>query len=133
MLKKQKAKEETETEVEAENVVMVVVTERDVMVDLEVTDALEGVLVTEEVLTEETEEVLIVEVLMVLDQDVLTDLGLVIPVLETEVKEEALMVQGPDVQLLLVRQEVLKDPDPDVLTLNLLHQAQTDLDVRDVS
>ena len=140
MLKKQKVKEETESEVAVGNVVMVEEIEKDVMmVALEVTDVhLEEILETEvtevieEVLVEEIEEVLSEEVLMVQDQDDLKDLDLVIPVRKTEVKEAALIVQDPDVQLLLVIREVLKDQDQEGQNLNPVQEVQTDQDVQDV-
>ena len=131
MLKKLKAKEETETEVEAVNVEIVVVTEKDVMAGLEVTDVqTEEVLVTEA--TEVTEEALIEEVLMVQDQDVLKDLDLVIPVLETEVKEADRIIQGRDVLLLLAIREVLKDQDPEGQIQILVQEVQTDQGAQDV-
>ncbi len=130
MLRKPKVKEETETEVVVVNVVIVVETEKDVMEGLEVTDALEEVLVTEA--TEATEEALIEEVLMVQDQDALKDLDPVIPVLEAEVKEVDLIIQGRDAQLLSVIREVRKDQDPDVQILILVPEVLPDQDAQDV-
>jgi hypothetical protein len=79
-----------------------------------------------------TEEVRIEEVLMAQDQDTLTDLDPVIPVLEAEVKEVDLIVRGQDAQLLSVIREVRKDQDPDVQILILVQEVQPDQDAQDV-